>query len=116
MTRFRSSSVTASSLAQQGRLDGSSTVITFTFSEELSTEYLDQSDVALRDAVTGTSYYLDSFSYDAATRTLQVTLPELNDGRYTLNLLSGFYAFKDLLGRLRHAKSSKVARNTSHRL
>lgn len=90
--------VTASSLAQQGRLDGSSTVITFTFSEELSTEYLDQSDVALRDAVTGTSYYLDSFSYDAATRTLQVTLPELNDGRYTLNLLSGFYAFKDLLG------------------
>ncbi|MEF7616672.1 CARDB domain-containing protein [Aquincola sp. MAHUQ-54] len=90
--------VTAASIAQQGRIDGTPSMLTIDFSEALDTEYLDSSDVSLVDVVTGNSIALTSFHYDAENRRLELGLPALEDGRYQLALWSGYYAFKDLLG------------------
>lgn len=90
--------VTASSIAQQGHVEGAPAVLVIAFSEALDTSYLDSNDVWLIDEATGDRIAVTSFAYDAGTFQLQLGLPALTDGRYSLRLVSGFSAFKDLLG------------------
>jgi subtilase family serine protease len=71
----------------------------FTFSEELATDFLGPEDVVLVENFSGRTFPVDGlFSYDPGTNLLVVEYLGLEEGAYSLTLLSGTEAFRDLVG------------------
>lgn len=69
-----------------------------TLSEDIVTSDLGSEDVRLVANFSGNVIAPLSFSYDEPTRVVTVEFPHLIDGEYTLELLSGAGAFRDLVG------------------
>ena len=68
-------------------------------SEDLARTGLGPEDVTLVEtAITGASFTPSSFEYDGATDIVRVEYAALPPGEYTLKLLSGSSAFRDLAG------------------
>ncbi len=88
--------VVASSILQNDTVAAGTLVYTAQISETLSTSNLDVNDVTItRGGVTLGSY---SISYDAPTSTLTATFLDVIEGDYTLRLVSGSTALRDLAG------------------
>lgn len=90
--------VTASTLADGAILEPGDLVFTATFDEALDAADLDAGDVRLIEQGFGNEFAADTFDYDAATRSLTVGFQGLQDGTYTLSLLSGPDALHDAAG------------------
>ncbi len=91
--------VIASSIINGGTVAAGPLVYTATFTESLATAGLDAADIVLRNTSSNNQIASTSFNYDDATRTLTVAFSDIGPGNYTLTLLSGSSAFRDLDGR-----------------
>ncbi|TVS19950.1 MAG: hypothetical protein EA424_06450, partial [Planctomycetaceae bacterium] len=87
------SSIDAGQIIEPGNL-----TYTVTFSEALETDGLGPEDVTLVENTFGTPFAPTDFDYDPETYTLTVDFHGLYDGVYTLTLISGPDAFRDLVG------------------
>jgi subtilase family serine protease/methionine-rich copper-binding protein CopC/type 1 glutamine amidotransferase len=90
--------VTASSIDDGEIIEPGDWTYTVTFSEDLATSGLGLEDVTLVENTFGTAFAPTTFNYDAQTDTLSVGFHGLYDGSYTLRLISGPDAFRDLVG------------------
>jgi hypothetical protein len=90
--------VTTSSIDAGQIIEPGALTYTVTFSEALDTAGLGPEDVTLVENTFGTMFPPTGFAYDPATSTLTVDFHGLYDGVYTLTLISGPDAFRDLVG------------------
>ncbi|MBL8338417.1 MAG: Ig-like domain-containing protein, partial [Rhodoferax sp.] len=90
--------VTASSVASGESVAPGARTLVFNFSEDLDTSGLGAEDVQLTNTTTGQAYSASSFTYSAATDQLTLQYADLPEGAYTLTLLSGSNALRDLVG------------------
>jgi len=74
--------------------------LTFTISEDLALSNLGAEDVHLVNIANGKSYDPSNFIYDSETDMVTVEYSNLPEGSYTLTLISGGDAFRDLAGNL----------------
>ncbi|MEZ6062667.1 MAG: CARDB domain-containing protein [Planctomycetaceae bacterium] len=90
-------SVNGTPLAPNDVIASGSTVVEITFNEELSTLNLGPEDVLLDDTLSGASLVPVSFVYDAVTSVLTLDYGDLPEGEYTLTLIEGADAFRDVV-------------------
>jgi subtilase family serine protease len=90
--------ITATNVAEGEVLTPGAHAFTATFSEDMATAGLGAEDVLLVNTVTGQSFTPASVAYDAGTRTATASYANLPEGVYTLTLVSGANAFRDLVG------------------
>lgn len=89
--------VISSSIQENDSVSRGTLVYTVQFNEELDATVLDPSDIQLVGQLSG-SYTPTSFNYDPLTSTLTAEFESLADDLYTLTLISGPTAFRDLIG------------------
>ena len=94
---FVSPHIISSSLSNGDSVALGDLTIDMQFNEALMDSVLDAGDVKLVGTRTG-SLTPTSFNYNAATSTLTMEFPDLADDSYTLTLISGEDAFRDLVG------------------
>lgn len=89
----------ANSSVSEGQIltPGAQTFV-FTISEDIAASGLGAEDVLLTNAATGQSFTPGSFDYNAGTDQVTVQYASLPEGAYTLTLISGAAAFRDLAG------------------
>lgn len=90
--------ITAANVAEGAVLTPGPHSFTATFSEDMATAGLGAEDVLLVNSTTGRSFTPASVAYDPGTRTATVSYADLTEGAYTLTLVSGANAFRDLVG------------------
>lgn len=90
--------ITATNVAEGEVLTPGAHTFTATFSEDMATANLGAEDVLLVNTATGQSFTPASVAYDPGTRTATVSYANLTEGAYTLTLVSGANAFRDLVG------------------
>ena len=90
--------VTASSVAAGASIATGARTLVFTLSEDLAASGLGAEDVLLANTTTAQSYSVASFVYDALTDQITVQYADLPEGAYTLTLVSGTNALRDLVG------------------
>ncbi|WP_145266344.1 S8 family serine peptidase [Tautonia plasticadhaerens] len=89
--------ILSSSLAQGQILEPGDLTVTVTFDEPMNTAGIDASDTALFGLYRGNSF-LPALSFDPTGTILTLEYSGLPDDAYTLQLLSGDFAFEDLVG------------------
>lgn len=89
--------VTWSSASYNAVIEPGDATFVFEFSEPLNTQGLGSEDVVLREQVLGRQFTPSNLAYDSETRRLSLSYQNLPDGCYSLRLISGANAFRDLL-------------------
>jgi subtilase family serine protease len=90
--------VTQSSVTEGQVLSPGSLTYSVVLSEPIDPSRLGAEDIRLTEVGFGTDFTGTAFSYDAGTRTIQVTFNGLYDGDYLLHLMGGDSAVRDLVG------------------